>query len=278
MIRGRNQRIRNGFRNWYVFTLSSSAAARPEHANSCCVPTRNPTLEKKKKKKKKEETTFAIFTCITTHTHHIHEEKGMERDTTSPTGGGGGQAEEERGAKRSRQAGNRGGGGGGSLLVDMPYELTLEVVERAAGAGAGAAGELRVLKVLRQVSRELNHIATDVLVATYVRHLEALVEQLRKQVEQAWARPAVSEERAAQLSGVVEQVAAAADELQFLRSKLDDKKSARATIFRMQGIDHATRWHLLKACSFESELLGLKCALPLRAISGMAHAHPWLVV
>jgi hypothetical protein len=140
----------------------------------------------------------------------------------------------------------------------MPYELTLEVVERAAGAGAGAAGELRVLKVLRQVSRELNHLATDVMVATYVRHLEALVEQLRRQVEQAWSLPTVGEERAAQLSGVVEQVSSAGDELRFLRAKLDDKRSARATIFRMEGIDPATRWHLLKACSLESELLGLK--------------------
>ena len=55
---------------------------------------------------------------------------------------------------------------------------------------------------------------------------------------------------------------------------MDDKKLARATIFKMEAIDNATRWQLLKACTLESELLGIKCVL-LQQLRAASPSESW---
>lgn len=183
------------------------------------------------------------------HPRHHHqggdENACMQRGSLKRTRQGEGEGEEEEKEEEEGQA----------SLVGLPYELTMEVVDHAAREQTSSLG---VLKTLRLVCRDLNQVATDVLVGTYLRRLESSVEQLRAGLTQAWAAPRMSEARATQLGRVFEEVASAAHQLEFLRAKLEDKKQARATIFKMSGIDADTRWRLLKACSFESELLGLK--------------------
>jgi hypothetical protein len=167
-------------------------------------------------------------------------------------------ADQQRDAKRSRQT----GGGGpvqGALLVDMPYELTLEVLRHAAGRGDTRA-TLKLLKNLRLVNKEMHYLATDLLLDNYVKLIESVVGEVRNKIGEAWGG-IVSDERSALLTRVFDEVAAASEELKFFKAKVDDKKQARATIFKMEGIDNATRWQLLKACTLESELLGIKCVL-----------------
>ncbi|ELR23477.1 uncharacterized protein ACA1_070980 [Acanthamoeba castellanii str. Neff] len=144
----------------------------------------------------------------------------------------------------------------GALLVGMPYELTLEVLRHAAGRG-DPRSTLRLLKNLRLVNKEMNHLATDLLVDNYIKLIESVVGEIRNKIGQAWGG-IVSDERSLVLTRVFDEVAAASEELKFFKEKAEEKKKARTTIFKMEGIDNATKWQLLKACSLESELLGVK--------------------
>jgi hypothetical protein len=146
------------------------------------------------------------------------------------------------------------------LLLGLPYELILEILEHTTsspGRGEDHQVALRQLKALRLVNREMNQVATDLLLDRYIKLLESVTEEIKTQVSGAWAG-SLSEARAQRLTEMFEHVATAVQELGFLKDKVEEKKQARRAILQMPGIENSTKWQLLRACSVGSELLGLK--------------------
>jgi len=107
------------------------------------------------------------------------------------------------------------------------------------------------------VSKECHQFATDLLIDGYIASLNEALESINQKISEAWGGQ-VSEQRGKELTKLFSDLSRLGEELQMLRKSIQAKKDARNTIFRMNNVDWTTKAQLLKACSFDSELLNLR--------------------
>lgn len=160
---------------------------------------------------------------------------------------------EIREAKRTKPNNTEGGEGVG--FGDLPYELTLFIIENA--AGKDLSQKLQVLKNLRLVSRDFNQFATDVLLHNYIQAMEEALQGLNQKLSEEWSGT-VGELKGQKLEKLFTDIAKASEELQLVKKAINDKKAARRKIFELSNVDWDTKTQLLKACTFDPELLILR--------------------
>jgi len=110
--------------------------------------------------------------------------------------------------------------------------------------------------VLRLVCKSCSHIATEVLIDLYLKHLHSGIEVLQGNLSSKWgADPSAREGE--RLASLTEKLSRTAEELNYARSKIDEKKRARGIIWNMQA-GPETKLTLLNASSLSSEMYALR--------------------
>ncbi len=130
-----------------------------------------------------------------------------------------------------------------NLLLDLPFELALCIFDFA--GGPDVKSKLAIFKRLRLVSKEVSQLVNDCMISQYLKCVESKMEELNAKIAEQWSGH-VSESKGQKLTSIFSELANVAEELKFLKGKVEEKKEARKTIFKIEDISMATKMQLLK--------------------------------